>query len=346
MVATHNLYIESEKRDFNEKFLATPNAQGYWLRGSDGKLDHHRRPHPNPPWYYHKATYIQNCNFWHKILFNVLHGQKKVPIWCQKHCWKIVVAPRNIEELFFSFFVQRELDVASKCGIEGDRINSDKLYGAYWYNHSINEGHYRYKQVKEIYQNGASRKGTILDVPVEVNLLTAEEARKLALPEEVPIILKRACTEFEQHCGPSENWTWDEDQEEFERLALDAFVPDQQNFKQNEYQLGTLFMRWIHRAYSWGDKSYLKFTEGNELFATCQTFHDRPEWRPNFPNFQCQPKEVTEDGQERTRQRAGSGVELHQDQRQPASSVDIGAERSVSLQQRTEGQGQQRLSSS
>lgn len=300
MVATLNLYLESQKRDFNEKFLATPTGQGYWLRGADGKIDHHRRPHPTAPWYYHKPTYVQNCNFHHKVLFNVLHQQKKVPIWCQKHCWKVVVAPRNLEELIFTYYLQRELDIASKCGIEGDRMNSDKMYGAYWYNHTPKEGHYRYRQIRGLFQNGATKSGTILDVPLTVSLMSAEEAKDLALPEEVPVILKRACTEFEQHCGPSEEWTWDEDQEEAERLAIDAFVPDMVNFNQNQYQLGTLFGLWIHRAYQWGDKSYLKLTENNILFAPCNTFHDRPDWRPVFPDFDNDKKEVKEDGQERT----------------------------------------------
>jgi hypothetical protein len=257
----------------------------YFPRDSDGKFDHPRKPHPNPPWAYRKSMILQNCHFYHQVLFNVLHGQSKVPIHCQTSCFKVVVQPRNLEEVFWTYLLQRQLDLPSKCGSEGNRENSNKLWGAYWYNRTIEEGQARYKQIKALYTNAEEQKGIILGCPVKLNLLTAEEAKERGLPEEVPIILKRACTEFENHCGPSPEWTWDEEQLEKETLALDAFVSDQNFYVQNEYQLGTLFSKWIHDSYRWGEDSYLKFTNGNILFTPCVTYHDKPDWKPEFPEI-------------------------------------------------------------
>lgn len=280
---TQILYLESMKRDYHGDFLM--HHPNYFQRDSDGKYDHKRHPHPDPPWAYRKSMILQNCHFYHQVLFKVLHQQQRVPIHCQIACFKVVVQPRNLEELFWTFLLQRQLDQPSKCGIEGNRNNSDKLYGAYWYNRTIEEGHERYNQIKKIYTEAEEQRGILLDVPLRLNLLTPEEAKEKGLPEEVPIILKRACTEFEQNVGPASEWTWDDEQLEKETLAMDAFVNDQQFFVQNEYQLGTLFMKWLHHAYQWGDKSYLKFTNNNILFTPCETFHDRPDWRPNFPNL-------------------------------------------------------------
>jgi hypothetical protein len=295
MANTKILYLEADKRELYHKFMA--DRPRYFLRSSDGKLDHDRRPHPDPPWYYHKPTYLQNCNFYHKILFDVIHKQKKVPVFCQKHCWKVVVAPRDLRELFWAVLLQKEINMPSKCGSEGNRDNSDKLWGAYWYNHSQAEGLERYAQVKEHLALAQEKKGTVIGCPITVKPMSAEEAIICGKPPEIPIILKRGCTEFEQNVGPSSGWGWDEDQEETEVLSFDAFVPDMENFFQTDNQLATVFQRWIHDAYRWGDKSYLMFTNNNNLFEPCETFHDRPEWRPSFADNNSGKEET--DGKER-----------------------------------------------
>lgn len=299
---TQILYLEAEKRDFYNNFQQ--HNPGYFLRDSDGRLDHQRRPHPDPPWYYTKPVATQNCHFYHKVLFNVVFEKKKVPIHCQTSCWKVVVGPRNLEEAIWTYLLQRQLDLPSKVGSEIARRNSNKMWGAYWYNITRQEGMDRYQQIKALYTNADTQRGIILGCPIEVNLLTKGEAKEKGFPLEVPIILKRACTEFEQHCGSSLDWSWDAVQHDQEIHARDAFVPDMQNFVQGEQQRGTLFMKWIHDAYRVGDDSYLKFTNYNPLFDPCDTIHDRPDWRPDFPDLETmtekqEEKEGEKNGKER-----------------------------------------------
>ena len=75
MPNTQILYLEAEKRDFYNNFLQ--NHPNYHLRDSDGRIDHIRRPHPDPPWHYTKTVQLQNCHFYHRVLFNVIFMQQK-----------------------------------------------------------------------------------------------------------------------------------------------------------------------------------------------------------------------------------------------------------------------------
>lgn len=272
MANTNILYLEAEKRDLVNKFLK--HNTEFFLRLTDGKIDWKGRLTPDPPWYYHKPLYLQNCFFYHKLLFDILHRTTKVPIWCQRHCWKVVLAPRTLEELMGVYLLLKELDLPSKCGVEGQRENSNKLYGAYFYNISLAEGRACYAKVKKVIEEAKPREGLILNCPVTVQW-----------QPDMPVILKRACTEFEQHCGPSDKWTWDETQEEQEQIFTDAFALKSESYSQNEYMIGALMTQWIHRAYQWGDETYKKFTNGNILFSPVVTFHDKPDWVPNFPDF-------------------------------------------------------------
>jgi len=278
MANTKILYLEANKRNVIDKFL-TKNT-GYWCRGDDGKIDYTRRMHPTPPWIYVKARENQNCHFWHKILFNVLLDQNKVPTACFD-CWKVVLMPRNIEELFAAYFMQLHLGHPSKCGTEGDRENTDRLYGAYFYNNSLEQGQETYELVKKTMENQAEWSRNLLGCPIKVKFYNKGDVMPWVqgdvMVEGLPkIILKRGCTEFEQNCGPSDKWESTPDQEEYERLSEDAFVQDFPNFRQSDHQIAQITQKWIHNAFRWGDLSYLKFTNNNRLFSPPVTYHKQP----------------------------------------------------------------------
>jgi len=255
------LYLEAEKRDFVSKFLLR--NSGWYMRESDGKITTTQRMHHDPPWIYVKHAMDMNCNFWHIVLFDIILGQSKVPIPCQS-CWKIVFAPKTLSELFATYLMERKLNFPSKCGIEIDRENTEKTYGAYWYTKSKAEGLMRYEQVKTELLKGLTYEGNILGVPVKERIEDDAADR---------LILKRACTEYEQHCGPSDEWTFDEAQEEMELLAKDVLVQDIYQFTQPEHLIAHVIMKWIHAACRIGDKTYMKYTNNNKLFAELKTYH-------------------------------------------------------------------------
>ena len=261
---TKILYLEAAKREFVDRFLS--NHPNYFYRGEDGKIDCTQRMQPDPVWAYIKPGMNQNCLFWHAILFDAIHEKKRVPIPCQ-NCWKVVLMPRDIEELFASYLLIHELGRPGKCGTEGDRANTDRFYGAYWYNNSIEEGLECYELVKAQVERDRTFEATILDAPLKVRFSNGYDG-----PPRV--LLKRACTEFEQACGPSDKWDWDDEQVEIERIAADSFSQDIVTMHQTDIQLARLAYRWIHSAFKWGDKKYTMFTNGNRLYPPPVTYHD------------------------------------------------------------------------
>ena len=264
MANTRILYVEAEKRDLIQKFLlANPN---YWLRPEDGKIDFQRRLSPDGPWIYVRHVPNLNCNLWHRILFDIIHGKQKVPIPCQS-CWKVVLQPRTLEELFATYFMQLTIDRPCKCGTEGDRDNTNKLYGAYWYNRSREAGQECWEVVYDEIAKGITYERELLGCPVKVKF----DLEGKGMPN---LILKRGCTEFEQWCGPSDKWTYDAKQAETEAICNDIFVADVISPVPSEHMKAHTFVRWIHRAHQWGDETYKKFTNGNDLFAKVVTYHD------------------------------------------------------------------------
>ncbi len=271
---TQILYLEAEKRNFIDKFLI--HNPGYFQRPEDGKLDYLKRTDPNTPWIHTCHSPNQMCLFWHVVLFDKLYHRTKVPIPCQE-CWKVVVAPRSLDELIAMYLMQRKLNVPSKCGLETARANSDKPYGAYFYNRSLEEGKKCYARIKAEIEKGEIYEGQILGAPIKAGFMLEGEIPmkqgKLLVEGPPSIILKRGCTEMEQACGRSDKWSYDEDQVEFEEFAKDAFVLDFPNIRQSDYQLAKIFQSWIHAAYQYGDETYLKFTNGNRLFDPPVIYH-------------------------------------------------------------------------
>ena len=264
MANTKILYLEAQKREFVDKFLAE--HSNYFYRMEDGKIDTIKRMLPDPPWAYIKQGENQNCHFWHQILFNNVHKKQRVPIPCH-NCWKVVVMPRDIEELFASYVLIHELGRPGKCGIEGDRPNTNRFYGAYFYNNSIEDGLDCYDIVRKAVDRDMDYEITLLGCPIKVRFNNGYD-------KPVNVILKRGCTEFEQAVGPSDGWKWDEEQVETERIATNAFALDVVHAKQGDTQIARLAYTWIHKAYQWGDEKYLMFTNGNRLYQPPVTYHD------------------------------------------------------------------------
>jgi hypothetical protein len=269
MANTGILYLECDKHNLIEKFLMhNPN---YWMRLEDGKIDYQRRLGWETPWLYVKPPTWQNCHLWHKIYFDIIHQKKYVPIGCQS-CWKVVLVPRTLEELFAAYFLQQTLNLPSKCGTETERENTSKLYGAYFYNHSLEAGRECYAQVVKAVEQIECFERTLFGCRVRVRF------NKDPMPQ---IILKRACTEFEQHCGPSDKWSISPEQAEVEEICNGCFVDDRILPKQPDFVIAYILKSWIHRAYKVGDESYKMFTNGNDLFAPVKTYHEKPEVKKN-----------------------------------------------------------------
>ena len=183
-------------------------SSGYYIR-NDGKVTTILKgKSPDPPWIYTRSHPELNCTFWHEVMFGAIGI---FPPGCM-NCWKVVVRPRTIKELIYLLEVQDELTTRyCKCGIEV-RGYVPALYGGYFYNQSQEEG---------------------LECLEDVRKLVAEN-----ISPDIPVVLKRYCTEFELKFGPSD---------ELEETLMRGYFIHPDEGKKTVMQLSEMQI-WRHAA--------------------------------------------------------------------------------------------------
>ena len=251
-----NLYLNLDRLNLIKKLapLLTPGG-GYHCRIEDGKfVPNSMATATEAPWVYVKAADTARCDIFHRVFFNVCN---LIPSYCRE-CWKVVVRPRTLRELFDLYELQREMGVPCKCGME-KRLTTTSLYGGYFYCRSKEEGLQRYKEVREL---------------VDKNL-----------SPETPVILKRYCTEYEigkTAQGPSNQLPdMTEDEKWFEEYVLTMFPRVGFGTPQPDHITASVMQDWIHYAYRYhkatGDETYKEFTDGSPLFPPYVTYHEEKE---------------------------------------------------------------------
>ena len=209
---------------------------------------------PDTPWIHNNSDPAKDCGLWHNIMFD-LYGF--IPTPCME-CWKLVVVMDTVEQLFDMDEMQVELGEYSKCGIEV-RDYTPRLYGAYFYNSSLDDGQERYHQVIHAIKNR----------PILAPLL--DDRDDDGFPKKV--FLKRSCTEFERKFPKSNNWVATAEQVEMEKKIIDLFDRSFPLSQQLPNQKPHVYRKWIEFAAAHGDKTYMKFTDGKPLFPAPVTYH-------------------------------------------------------------------------
>lgn len=225
---------------------------GYRLRDGDGKIYADTFMAWETPWHHVYHADGLDCHTWHKVMFDVIYqrlGKRYAPSKCHG-CWKVVVRPHNLKQLFALLHLQMRMGRPSKCGIEV-RPTVNGLYGGYFYNHGPEAGLECYEAVR------------------------AEVDNDPLLGPDVPVILKRACTEFELYCGPSDEWEVNQEQMGIENLVNKWFVRDIVQRSQPDHAIATVHRRWIEWAYQCGDQTYLEYTGDNPdaVYPRVVTYH-------------------------------------------------------------------------
>jgi len=255
------------------------NTFNYKLRDEDGKIDGSLSQAIDTPWVHVKPAVRSDgrpfdCYRWHKIMFNMISlksGQPWVPSECHQ-CWKVVVRPQTVEQLFEVERMMCEMNRPSKCGLElRDRVFGH--YGGYWYNESLEEGRECYQAA---YDEMKKRPllATLLD---EVD----DDGRTKWL------LLKRGCTEFEHACGDSAKWAITPEQKTIEALVNYYVVGDDMIREQPEHLKRHVRKRWIEYAFENADPTVFKFTNGKPLYPAYRTYHQ--------PDLMPKEKEDTND---------------------------------------------------
>jgi len=206
------------------------------------------------PWIHQRLARDRECTR-HSKIYSELFGF--IPQNCY-YCFKIVVRPNTLSDLFKMREIQRTLDRPSKCGIE-TREHVHALYGAYWYC-PIDGG-----------LQGARELCAIVKAEVEANL-----------GPETSVILKRGCTEMELAQGPSDRWTYTPAHALME-MKLDQHYEVRRREKiQPDYLEARTIAMWIEWAHAHGDETYLEFTDG-PMTRPVITYHDSDHRDEDFP---------------------------------------------------------------
>jgi len=210
----------------------------------------------NSPWIFiGPRARRKHCQIWNAIYcgkFGI------IPRVCRFYCWKTVIKPRNVLELFKLVDVLTLLNLPSKCG--ADRRNY--TYGAwagFVYADSLEEGKEYYRQVRK--------------------------AVDKAISPEVEVILKRGCTEMEM-LKPSNQWdNWPEEERQLEWQLDDLFCLNEINFSQSQWLINDIKEGWILRAIEIGDptaRQALELYSGqkdlwDKIVSHPITYHDKEE---------------------------------------------------------------------
>lgn len=226
------------------KVLTPLIKSGKYFLNANGQIDYRESLIWDGPWLHAKTTKNYRCLLWHEIMFLNFH---LLPSPCL-NCYKVVVRPRTVAELFDLWLLQKRIDVPSKCGVEV-RETVCGLYGGYFYNQGLEAGRERYEMVRE-----------------EVSA---------AISPEIPVILKRGCTEFEMKFGDSSKYKEPTKNQLELEAELSAIFVDKQNWLvQPDHVIDHIQTKWLHYAYQNGDLTYLEFTDGKILFPKVRTYHE------------------------------------------------------------------------
>lgn len=236
-------YAQCVQDDIISKIGPALKAGGYYLSYEGRYRRHAVVVGTDTPWHHVSHLRTKRCGLDHNVKFNVLGY---VPPRCLE-CWKVVVSPRTLKELFLLLEVQKSLGRPSKCGIE-IRHYTPRLYGGYFYNNSLEEGRERYEEVRKAVDEHIS--------------------------PEVGIILKRGCTEYEMILGPSPGWTMTKNQHKIDEkieTIVDTYAPNTTG--QTPECLAQVHTHWIEWAWENQDKTAMEYLGGMPLYPPCVEYH-------------------------------------------------------------------------
>lgn len=213
--------------------------QGYYIDPHTKKITCVQSIEHDTPWDFVCPDPERRCKLWQAIFTYV----KFIPSFCL-NCWKVVVRPQSIQQLFALRDLQRLMKKPAKCGIE-EREYVPGLYGGYFYCNSKKEGQERYAQVRKL-------------VSERIGL-------------DVPVILKRYCTEFEINKGDSKDYQQPVHAKDIENVIFNIFddtiwkpMPDKE---QPWYVKLHVYHKWLKWAWKY-DRINAEQYNNNEPFYT------------------------------------------------------------------------------
>lgn len=251
--AESSLYAELVRDDVLAVVAPLLESRRFHLRAGDGKIvaDHWSLLYKSP-WHYTIPARQLDCWYATVVKFDTASQRtlkRWVPAQCQ-WCFKVVCGMETLRQLFAMKALQERLQIPSKCGCEV-RKTVARNYGAYFYCRGLEEGREKYDIVRK----------------------AVSEDQELG--PSVSVILKRACTEMELACGPSDKWELSVKQLRLENMIDQIFVRDPYIGPMPPHVVKHTLRGWIEYAYSIGDETYKLYTGGQPLYRPVVTYHNQ-----------------------------------------------------------------------
>lgn len=202
----------------------------------------------------------RDCFLWHEIMFNHFN---LVPRFCRFNCYKVVIKPRNFLEAyqFYNLLAASAVINADICGIHGkcgidSRYYTDNPFNGFVYCDGPKDAQEKYEIVRKL---------------VDENIEDGEN---------IPVIVKRSCTEFEKLYGPTDNAFWQnmsEEDEDLQKRLEDIFVGFWMPSVQPDWLKNKIILAWIKWANTHGDKTWVDVFGEDFLTMSAVTYHKNPE---------------------------------------------------------------------
>lgn len=221
-------------------------ASGYYIDPRTDKITTKLQRRIDHSWIHIKPESDEVKCTLHRLIFSCYNF---VPTYCLD-CWKVVVKPRTVEQLFDLYDLMTELDYPSKCGIEDKREWVSGLYGGYFYNRGKAQALSRKAEVKPLVEKRVGH--------------------------DVSVYVKRFCTEFEIRLCPGKSGTYQQPQgiKQIEELAyanFDDFMVE--NGLQPEFQKTHIKAEWLKFASKHGDKTAEKANNNDSFYPLAETYN-------------------------------------------------------------------------
>ena len=250
------IFEELIKVDIIQPILQ-PLYEGKLTLGTDGKITQRRQIDPSSTWVHIKLAPDRDCGKWLGVYFKNYHF---IPKTCHS-CFKVVVKPETISDLFKLWKLQMKLDLPAKTGLEVRPYVRSKGYVGFWYC-PISEG---LAGARELYKK--------LRAKVKENGIKGD------------IILKRGCTEMELNVGPSDKWAYTSEHQRLEYMLDQVFTERPEMVNQPACHVIHVQRGWIDFAWRMGDPTVFEFANPHQFQPPPVHYEDSDHKPEDFPIF-------------------------------------------------------------
>ena len=206
------------------------------------------------------VTALRDCHLWHQIMFNYFDI---VPEFCKLRCYKVVTKVRNFLEAiqFYNAMLASPhhradlMPMHGKVGID-ERYYSSGHFNAFVYCDGPDDAHVKYTAVRALVDD------------------------LIPTGPDIPIIIKRSCTEFERKFGPTNTPFWQSmspEELDIQHRLEDICDSELISAVQPDWIKNKIIAKMVRWANTVGDKSWLEYFDGPDfLTAHAVTYHEQP----------------------------------------------------------------------